>query len=50
MTLHILELIQKSLHEVVKRSDIINTLDDFLLSESGMILLDSYRMSRIHIA
>ena len=44
MTLHILELIQKSLHEVVKRSDKINTPDDFLLSESGMILLDSICM------
>ena len=44
MTLHILELIQKSLHEVIRRSDKINSPDDFLLSENGMILLDSICM------
>lgn len=44
IALHVLELVRSSLQEVVKRSEKINTPDDFLLSESGMILLDSICM------
>lgn len=44
MTLHILELISASLKEVQKRSEKINVADDFLTSESGVILLDSICM------
>lgn len=35
MTLHILELIEASLQEVLKRSERISEADDFLTSESG---------------
>ena len=44
MTLHVLELINTSLKEVRKRSEKINDVDDFLISESGVILLDSICM------
>ena len=44
MTLHVLELINTSLKEVRKRSEKINHADDFLISESGVILLDSICM------
>ena len=44
MTLHILELINTSLKEIRKRSEKINHADDFLMSESGVILLDSICM------
>ena len=44
MTLHILELIEASLQEVLKRSERISEADDFLTSESGVILLDSICM------
>ena len=45
MTLHVLELINTSLKEVRKRSEKINDADDFLISESGVILLDSICMT-----
>lgn len=38
MVLHILELIKSSLQEVSKRSDKIADSNDFLTSESGVIL------------
>lgn len=41
MTLHILELISSSLQEVKKRSENISTPNDFLISETGVILMDS---------
>ena len=44
MTLHILELIQASLQEVEKRSEKITGPDDFLTSETGVILMDSICM------
>ena len=44
MILHILELIKSSLQEVSKRSDKISEPNDFLTSESGVILLDSICM------
>ena len=44
MTLHILELIQSSLQEVEKRSEKITEPDDFLTSETGVILMDSICM------
>jgi uncharacterized protein with HEPN domain len=44
MALHILELIKSSLQEVSKRSDKIFDPNDFLTSESGVILLDSICM------
>ena len=44
MTLHILELIKSSLQEVSRRSDKISDPNDFLTSESGVILLDSICM------
>lgn len=44
MTLHVLELISASLKEIQKRSDRIISVDDFLTSESGVILLDSICM------
>ena len=44
MTLHILELINSSLHDVMKRSDKIDAPNDFLTSEAGVILLDSICM------
>ena len=44
MTLHILELIQASLQEVEKRCEKITEPDDFLTSETGVILMDSICM------
>ena len=44
MTLHILELIQSSLKEVEKRSEKIIEPNDFLTSETGVILMDSICM------
>ena len=44
MTLHLLELIQASLQEVGKRSENITEPDDFLTSETGVILMDSICM------
>lgn len=44
MVLHILELIKSSLQEVSKRSEKISEPNDFLISESGVILLDSICM------
>lgn len=44
MTLHLLELIQASLQEVEKRSEKITEPDDFLASETGVILMDSICM------
>ena len=44
MTLHLLELIQASLQEVEKRSEKITEPDDFLTSETGVILMDSICM------
>lgn len=44
MTLHLLELIQASLQEVGKRSEKITEPDDFLTSETGVILMDSICM------
>ena len=44
MTLHILKLIASSLQEVVKRSEKITEPNDFLNSETGVILMDSICM------
>jgi len=44
MTLHVLELIKSSLLEVEKRSAKISEPNDFLTSESGVILMDSICM------
>ena len=44
MILHVLELISSSLQEVVKRSDKITEPNDFLISETGVILMDSICM------
>ena len=44
ITLHVLGLIKASLLEVEKRSININEPNDFLVSESGVILLDSICM------
>ena len=44
MTLHILELIKTSLLEVEKRSEKISEPNDFLISETGVILMDSICM------
>ena len=44
MTLHILELIKNSLLEVEKRSERITEPNDFLISETGVILMDSICM------
>lgn len=44
MTLHVLDLIKSSLQEVSKRIDKITDPNDFLTSESGVILLDSICM------
>ena len=45
MTIHILGLIKYSLQEVEKRSAKINEPNDFLNSETGVILLDSICMT-----
>ena len=44
MTLHVLELIKTSLLEVEKRSERITEPNDFLISETGVILMDSICM------
>ena len=44
MTLHVLELIKTSLLEVKKRSEKITEPNDFLISETGVILMDSICM------
>lgn len=44
MALHVLELIEQSLQETLKRSERIADADDFLVSETGVILLDSICM------
>lgn len=44
MSLHILELINNSLQEVEKRSKKITDPNDFLVSETGVILMDSICM------
>ena len=44
MTLHILELIKTSLLEVEKRGEKISEPNDFLTSETGVILMDSICM------
>ena len=44
MALHILELIKNSLLEVEKRSERITEPNDFLISETGVILMDSICM------
>lgn len=44
MSLHVLELIKCSLQEVIKRSEQIMEPNDFLMSETGTILLDSICM------
>ena len=45
MTIHILGLIKSSLQEVEKRSAKINEPNDFLNSETSVILLDSICMT-----
>ena len=44
MTLHVLDLIKNSLLEVEKRSERISEPNDFLVSETGVILMDSICM------
>lgn len=44
MALHLLELLESSLQEIIKRSERIGNANDFLTSESGVILLDSICM------
>ena len=44
MTLHILEQINSSLQEVERRSEKISDPNDFLVSETGVILMDSICM------
>ena len=44
MAFHVLELIEQSLQETLKRSERIADADDFLVSETGVILLDSICM------
>lgn len=44
LTLHTLELISISIEQILKRSSNIHSVDDFLLSESGMTILDSICM------
>ena len=44
MAIHVLELIRTSLQEVSRRSDNISEPNDFLTSETGVILLDSICM------
>ena len=44
MTLHVLELIKTSLLEVEKRSEKITEPNDLLISETGVILMDSICM------
>ena len=44
MALHVLELLESSLQEIIKRSERIGNANDFLTSESGVILLDSICM------
>ena len=44
MTLHVLELIKTSLLEVENRSEKITEPNDFLISETGVILMDSICM------
>lgn len=44
MILHVLELIKTSLLEVEKRSEKITEPNDFLISETGVILMDSICM------
>lgn len=41
---HILELLKKSLEEIIQRSERIRFADDFLSSNEGVILLDSICM------
>lgn len=41
---HILELLKKSLEEIIQRSEGIRFADDFLSSNEGVILLDSICM------
>ena len=42
---HILELLKKSLEEIIQRSERIRFADDFLSSNEGVILLDSICMN-----
>ncbi|WP_195371717.1 MULTISPECIES: HepT-like ribonuclease domain-containing protein [Parabacteroides] len=44
VVLHILQLLHDSLIQIIKRSSAIHSPDDFLLSESGVTLLDSICM------
>lgn len=44
LTLHALDLIAESLEHILKRSASINCANDFLLSDSGMMILDSICM------
>lgn len=44
IVLHLLELLEKSLEEIVQRSSTIEDADDFLSSNEGVILLDSICM------
>lgn len=44
IVLHLLELLENSLEEIVQRSSTIEDADDFLSSNEGVILLDSICM------
>lgn len=44
LTLHALDLVADSLEQIEKRSAGINSADEFLLSDGGMIILDSICM------
>ena len=46
-TLHLLELIESTLSIIEERCKEIVTVDDFLLSDQGMILMDSVCMKLI---
>ena len=41
---HILELLKKSLEEIIQRSERIRFADDFLSSNEGVILLDLHEI------
>ena len=48
-TLHLLELIESTLSIIEERCKEIVTVDDFLLSDQGMILMDSVCMKVIAV-
>lgn len=48
LILYTLYMIEESLNLVIKRTSHISSVDDFLLTDGGMVLLDSIGFKRYH--